>query len=304
MNIDILDNKLEYNESDLITKFGYFTKFFKEKLLIDLDLKILKKFGFVDEDNIYNKEAYLLMDNNPFTKLRINYCDKKNNTILNSNEYTGLSIIELFFLLFDIFKERYEHIKIDRHYKDIIDDLPRNAYLLSLAYSLLYKSWDSDKYFIVNYYNDLITFDFDIDFNSKFNITQKYDTENYEHEVNINLPLIQNLFVQLGYIRRISLDKKLIDDCYEELKYKPQFHITPTNGNIKLPARNYEPSYGYDERQVMDYLRSTNGQGATCQEISWFIHYDYRKVVKIIKKLLKEGYVTKSDNDIATKYYI
>lgn len=311
MDIEILNQKIEFNESDLDTKFSYFSKFFKEKILISLDLNVLKRFEFVDENNIYNKESYLLMDNNGITKLKINYCNKKENKIIESKEYLGLSIIEIYNLLFNIYKDKYEHIVYDRMYKDVFEDLPRIPYLLSLAYSILYKSWDSDKYFVINYYEDLIIFDFDIDVNSKFNVNKKYDEEYINDEININLPLIQNLFVQLGFIRYISTDIKEIDKIYndykekhDDYKYKPQFYITPIHGNIKLPSYYYKPSYGYDEIQVMDYLRSTNGLGATCKEIGWYIHYDYRKVMRIIKKLVKEGYVIKGDSDIATKYYI
>lgn len=299
MNKNILNEQIKFNDEDIETKFSYFSKYFKHKCLINLDKNILSRLNFINEDGFYNKEAFLLMNDNPFTLLNVNIYDK-NNKLIDNKGYASLSIIEILDHLYSIYKDKYEEVIIDRHYKDIKEELPRIPFLIVLVYSLIYKAWDSNKAFIIHFYDDLVRIEFDLDENSSFNNKSNYDDE----IISSPLTSITNLFIQLRNISTIWSDKNIIEEIYKGYKYKPMFNISKTKAIISLPSFNYEPSFTYDQNKIIDCLLKNGGIGLTCKEIGLEIHYSYRKVTRIIKKLVETGIVKKGEGLVATKYYL
>lgn len=300
MDKNILTEQIKFNDEDIETKFSYFYKYFKNKCLIELNKDILVRFNFINEDGFYNKEAFLLMDHNPFTMLNINIYDK-NKKLIDKRDYSSLSIIEIYDLLFSIYKDKYEEVIIDRQYKEIKEKLPRIAFLIILVYSLIYKTWDSNKAFIINFYDDFVKIEFDINENSSFNNEHECDDGEL---ICSPLSSITNLFIQLRHISTIWSDKSIINEIYKGYKYKPMFNISKTKAIIDIPAFNYYPSWSYDENKIIDCLLKKDGLGLTCKEIGLEIHYSYRKVTRIIKKLVETGYIKKGEGLVATKYYL
>ncbi len=299
MNKNILNEQIKFNDEDIETKFSYFSKYFKNKCLINLDKNILSRLNFINEDGFYNKEAFLLMNDNPFTLLNVNIYDK-NNKLIDNKDYASLSIIEILDHLYSIYKDKYEEVIIDRHYKDIKEELPRIPFLIILVYSLIYKAWDSNEAFIIHFYDDLVRIEFDLDENSSFNNKNNYDDE----IISSPLTSITNLFIQLHNISTIWSDKNIIEEIYKGYKYKPMFNISKTKAIINIPSFNYEPSFTYDQNKIIDCLLKNGGIGLTCKEIGLEIHYSYRKVTRIIKKLVETGIVKKGEGLVATKYYL
>lgn len=299
MDKNILKEQIKFNDEDIENKFSYFAKYFKNKCLIELNKDILVRFNFINEEGFYNREAFLLMDHNPFTMLNINIYDK-NKKLIDKRDCSSLSVIEIYDLLFSIYKDKYEEVIIDRQYKYIKEKLPRIPFLIILVYSLIYKTWDSNKAFIIHFYDDFVKIEFDIYENSSFINEHEYNGE----LICSPLSSITNLFIQLRNISTIWSDRNIINEIYKDYKYKPMLNISKTQAIINIPSFNYYPSWNYDENKIIDCLLKKGGLGLTCKEIGLEIHYSYRKVTRIIKKLVETGYIKKGEGLVATKYYL
>ena len=297
----ILEGKNMYFEElpyDGKLEFNYLRKVFKDNLDVELNDDIFKTLGLVDKNGNYNNAAAILADENNFSGIDIIKFGDNINEIMDRGTLEGKSIFEQYNFAFDYYNKNYVYELIDGPERKVIHKIPENAFREALANALIHRTWDDTPNIRISMLKNRITI------TSPGGLLSSVSKEEYLNGQVSKLrnPIIAHIFFRLKMIEMFGTGILRIKDLYKDLPVQPDFKIYDNSITVELPTIDSKLSVSKDEQIILDYLNK--GLIATSGDIVVGTGLSKDKVLRLLKKLINNGYVKVSGVGKATKYSI
>lgn len=246
----------------------------------------------------YNYGAELLADKNHFLGIDIARFGESINIILRRYIYEKESIISQYQKAMIAFEEQYEYEEIRGATRNRVERLPKEAFREAIANALVHRDWDSPGSIQVSMFDDYIRI------TSPGGLTDSMSEEDYLESAISRLrnPIIGNVFFRLRFIERYGTGVQRIIAAYQSSKRKPTFKVSDTSIEVVLPIFEQNlTGISEDAIKVYELIRRGVVKTSTLVEVSG---YGKTKIMKHIRELLAQGYITRMGSSRSTWYQV
>lgn len=264
----------------------------------ELNIDILKTLEMYSERNGYNHAAALLADQNSFKGIDMIRFGDSIDEIMDRTTLEGISVIEQFKNVVEMFRKYYEYEKIEGTSRISIEKIPEKAFREAIANALVHRQWDVNAFIRVSMYSDRI------EITSPGGLPAGISEEEYLNG-QISLlrnPILGNVFFRLKYIEKFGTGILRINHAYEHALMKPSYQIYDNSISVRLPIILAENKLTTEEQAVVEVLKKYSGLSR--KEIELKTGYRKDKVIRILNVLLEKNIIEKSGAGRGTKYSI
>ncbi len=289
--------ELKVDESDL--SFNYLFDSLKSKMnIVNPDDDILRTLGLMDANKTYNNAGLLLADKNNFSGIDIARFGNSLNEILYRETISGISILEQFDRVEEVFNTFYRLEKIEgmRRREEYL--IPIESFRETVANALVHRTWDIGAHIRIAMHPDRIEV-YSVG-GLPIGLKEKEYLDGYIS--NLRNPIIANVFFRLDIIESFGTGIRRIKDSYRDIDRKPVFKVSDNVIMTTLPTINAKVRLSLDEKAIVDALSS--GIYLASSELAENTGFNKSKVVRLLNSLLEKNYVAKEGSGRGTKYYL
>ena len=277
--------------------FDYLARCMRDKLGVEvMNSDILKTLMLLGVDNIYNRAALILSDQNDMRGIDIARFGESINIFLDRATLESGSLLKVFDEAIEVFEKYYSYEEVIGTERKKKYTVPPEAYKEALANAVVHRSWDIEARVRVSMFDDRI------EISSPGGLPYGLSEEEYLNgQVSVfRNPIISNVFFRLGIIENFRTGILRIKQAYEDTQAKPEFKVYENAIIVTLPTINQMIATTSDERIVVDYL-SGNRIGSS-SEISSAIGFSKSKTIQLLNSLVGKGLIAIEGRGRGTKY--
>ena len=182
-------------------QFNYLENKLIEKLnIVELNIDILKTLSLYSDKSGYNIAAELLSDNNSFMGIEYTQFGSDINTVVNHDSFSGLSMIEQFDRIINVFQQLYSYEIINDTQRNRVELIPSLAFREIVANAIVHRVLDIKTSIKVSFFPDFV------EVSSPGGLPSGISKEEYlRGQISIlRNPIFGNVFFRLGYIEKFG----------------------------------------------------------------------------------------------------
>lgn len=279
-------------------KFDYLGNKLIEKLNIEeLNIDILKTLSLYTDKSGYNIAAELLSDNNSFMGIEYIQFGSDINVIVNHGNFSGVSMIEQFEKIMNVFQQLYSFEVIKDAQRNLVELIPLQAFREIVANAIVHRVLDIKTSIKISFFPDYV------EVSSPGGLPSGISKEEYlRGQISIlRNPIFGNVFFRLGYIEKFGTGIRRIMKSYENSLRKPEFMFSDNSILVKLPKLSLEVSgLGKDESILLNIM--TNNMLYRRKELENESGFNKDKVVRLVNKLIEAGLIMRHGLGPEAKY--
>lgn len=279
-------------------QFNYLENKLIEKLNIEeLNIDILKTLSLFSDKSGYNIAAELLSDNNSFMGIEYTQFGSDINTVVNHDSFSGLSMIEQFDRIINVFQQLYSYEIINDTQRNRVELIPSLAFREIVANAIVHRVLDIKTSIKVSFFPDFV------EVSSPGGLPSGISKEEYlRGQISIlRNPIFGNVFFRLGYIEKFGTGIRRIMKSYENSIKKPYFTFSDNSIVVRLPELSMEiGGLSKDESILLNVM--TNNKLYKRKEIEDESGFNKDKVVRLLNKLIDAGLITRHGLGPKSKY--
>lgn len=279
-------------------QFNYLENKLIEKLnIVELNIDILKTLSLYSDKSGYNIAAELLSDNNSFMGIEYTQFRSDINTVVNHDSFSGLSMIEQFDRIINVFQQLYSYEIINDTQRNRVELIPSLAFREIVANAIVHRVLDIKTSIKVSFFPDFV------EVSSPGGLPSGISKEEYlRGQISIlRNPIFGNVFFRLGYIEKFGTGIRRIMKSYENSIRKPYFTFSDNSIVVRLPELSMEISgLSKDESILLNVM--TNNKLYKRKEIEDESGFNKDKVVRLLNKLIDAGLITRHGLGPESKY--
>lgn len=290
---------IDYEElpaEDQKLTFVFLEKKAKEEIGIEtLSRDVLKTLNLYSDTQGYNRAAELLADKNEYPGIDIARFGDDINTILKRKTIQHQSVLHELEKAISIFRDYYQYEEIKGIYRQNIELIPETAFREAVANGLMHRTWD------VNAQIRVLMFDDRVEITSPGGLPAGLSEEEYL-KGNVSVlrnPILGNIFYRLHLVEILGTSVRRIRESYRDSANKPEFEVLENSIKVTLPVMNVL-KLSKDEELVYKTLSKTIPRSSG--EITEAVPFGKSKTTTMLKKLVKNNYVTVVGRGRGTKY--
>lgn len=242
--------------------FNYLERKLKDLINIDtFNQDTLKILNLYNKNTGYNNAAYILSDNNSLISVDITKFGENINIIQKRLILNNMSILEIYDLTMEVFRDYYQYEKIEGSYRKKVELIPEKAFSKLIAITLIYRKWNVNDQIRISMFDDRILI-------SSPGLMDGISEEEYlSGRISmLRNPIISNVFYRLGIVEIFGTGIRRIIQSYENSIKKPLFNVSDNTIQITLPVINSNYKLDKDEKLIYDMLskiiyKSMNDKG-------------------------------------------
>jgi ATP-dependent DNA helicase RecG len=258
-----------------------------EKLNIEeLNIDILKTLSLYSDKSGYNIAAELLSDNNSFMGIEYIQVGSDINTVVNHDSFSGLSMIEQFDRIINVFQQLYSYEIIDDTQRNRVELIPSLAFREIVANAIIYRVLDIKTSIKISFFPDFV------EISSPGGLPSGMSKEEYLRGQILILrnPIFENVFFRLGYIEKFGTGIRRIMKSYENSIRKPYFTFSDNSIVVRLSGLLMDiGGLSKDESILLNIM--TNNRMYKRKEIEDESGFNKDKVVRLLNKLIDAGLI-------------
>ena len=270
-------------------QFNYLENKLIEKLnIVELNIDILKTLSLYSDKSGYNIAAELLSDNNSFIGIEYTQFGSDINTVVNHDSFSGLSMIEQFDRIINVFQQLYSYEIINDTQRNRVELIPSLAFREIVANAIVHQVLDIKTSIKVSFFPDFV------EVSSPGGLPSGISKEEYlRGQISIlRNPIFGNVFFRLGYIEKFGTGIRRIMKSYENSIRKPCFTFSDNSIVVRLPELSMEiGGLSKDESILLNVM--TNNKLYKRKEIEDESGFNKDKVVRLLNKLIDAGLITR-----------
>ena len=279
-------------------QFNYLENKLIEKLnIVELNIDILKTLSLYSDKSGYNIASELLSDNNSFMGIEYTQFGSDINTIVNHDSFSGLSMIEQFDRIINVFQQLYSYEIINDTQRNRVELIPSLAFREIVANAIVHQVLDIKTSIKVSFFPDFV------EVSSPGGLPSGISKEEYlRGQISIlRNPIFGNVFFRLGYIEKFGTGIRRIMKSYENSIRKPCFTFSDNSIVVRLPELSMEiGGLSKDESILLNVM--TNNKLYKRKEIEDESGFNKDKVVRLLNKLIDAGLITRHGLGPKSKY--
>ena len=279
-------------------QFNYLENKLIEKLnIVELNIDILKTLSLYSDKSGYNIAAELLSDNNSFMGIEYTQFRSDINTVDNHDSFSGLSMIEQFDRIINVFQQLYSYEIINDTQRNRVELIPSLAFREIVANAIVHRVLDIKTSIKVSFFPDFV------EVSSPGGLPSGISKEEYlRGQISIlRNPIFGNVFFRLGYIEKFGTGIRRIMKSYENSIRKPYFTFSDNSIVVRLPELSMEiGGLSKDESILLNVM--TNNKLYKRKEIEDESGFNKDKVVRLLNKLIDAGLITRHGLGPKSKY--
>lgn len=279
-------------------QFNYLENKLIEKLnIVELNIDILKTLSLYSDKSGYNIAAELLSDNNSFMGIEYTQFGSDINTVVNHDSFSGLSMIEQFDRIINVFQQLYSYEIINDTQRNRVELIPSLAFREIVANAIVHRVLDIKTSIKVSFFPDFV------EVSSPGGLPSGISKEEYlRGQISIlRNPIFGNVFFRLGYIEKFGTGIRRIMKSYENSIKKPYFTFSDNSIVVRLPELSMEiGGLSKDESILLNVM--TNNKLYKRKEIEDESGFNKDKVVRLLNKLIDAGLITRHGLGPKSKY--
>lgn len=279
-------------------QFNYLENKLIEKLnIVELNIDILKTLSLYSDKSGYNIASELLSDNNSFMGIEYTQFGSDINTIVNHDSFSGLSMIEQFDRIINVFQQLYSYEIINDTQRNRVELIPSLAFREIVANAIVHRVLDIKTSIKVSFFPDFV------EVSSPGGLPSGISKEEYlRGQISIlRNPIFGNVFFRLGYIEKFGTGIRRIMKSYENSIRKPCFTFSDNSIVVRLPELSMEiGGLSKDESILLNVM--TNNKLYKRKEIEDESGFNKDKVVRLLNKLIDAGLITRHGLGPKSKY--
>ena len=279
-------------------QFNYLENKLIEKLnIVELNIDILKTLSLYSDKSGYNIASELLSDNNSFMGIEYTQFGSDINTIVNHDSFSGLSMIEQFDRIINVFQQLYSYEIINDTQRNRVELIPSLAFREIVANAIVHRVLDIKTSIKVSFFPDFV------EVSSPGGLPSGISKEEYlRGQISIlRNPIFGNVFFRLGYIEKFGTGIRRIMKSYENSIRKPYFTFSDNSIVVRLPELSMEiGGLSKDESILLNVM--TNNKLYKRKEIEDESGFNKDKVVRLLNKLIDAGLITRHGLGPKSKY--
>src|SRR5690554_2110923 len=182
-------------------QFNYLENKLIEKLnIVELNIDILKTLSLYCDKSGYNIAAELLSDNNSFMGIEYTQFGSDINTVVNHDSFSGLSMIEQFDRIINVFQQLYSYEIINDTQRNRVELIPSLVFREIVANAIVHRVLDIKTSIKVSFFPDFV------EVSSPGGLPSGISKEEYlRGQISIlRNPIFGNVFFRLGYIEKFG----------------------------------------------------------------------------------------------------
>jgi len=256
---------------------------------------VFKTLELYTEVGGYNNAAALLADENSFSGIDIIRFGDSINIISDRETIEHISVLMQYDRAIEMYRKYYQYEEIKGSLRETIEKIPEEAFRESIANALVHRTWDVPSHIRVAMFEDRI------EIISPGGLPKGITEEEYlKGYVSIlRNPILGGVFFRLQMIERFGTGIQRINDAYRESDVNPIYEITMNTIKITLPVFRKSAGLSHDEQIIYDSLK---GRRMASSELAKITGFGKTKTVKLLKKMVSEGYIRKLGTGRGTKY--
>ncbi|MDO4479030.1 MAG: ATP-binding protein [Lachnospiraceae bacterium] len=268
----------------------------KEKLLLtDFSEDTLKTLELDKPGQGLNIAGELLADKNSFPGIDLMRFGDSISIILDRETFENESLLLQYDQAIETYRKYYQYEQIRGAIRNTVSLIPEEAFRESIANALVHRAWDVKAPINVAMFSDRI------EITSPGGLPKGISKEDYFKG---GLSLLRNriiatVFLRLGMIERFGTGIRRIIESYQNSERKPIFDISDSSIRISLPVILQKNDLSDDENKVYEFIKGRTVASSTIVEMTGF---GKNKVVKILKKLVEDGYIHTTGSGRGLKY--
>ena len=230
--------------------FNYLERKLKDLINIDtFNQDTLKILNLYNKNTGYNNAAYILSDNNSLISVDITKFGENINIIQKRLILNNMSILEIYDLTMEVFRDYYQYEKIEGSYRKKVELIPEKAFSKLIAITLIYRKWNVNDQIRISMFDDRILI-------SSPGLMDGISEEEYlSGRISmLRNPIISNVFYRLGIVEIFGTGIRRIIQSYENSIKKPLFNVSDNTIQITLPVINSNYKLDKDEKLIYDML--------------------------------------------------
>lgn len=281
------DLKFDYLENKLIKKLN----------IEELNIDILKTLSLYSDKSGYNIAAELLSDKNSFMGIEYIQFGSDINDIVNHDNFSGLSMIEQFDKIMNVFQQLYCYEVINDAQRNLVELIPLQAFREIVANAIVHQVLDIKTSIKISFFPDYV------EVSTPGGLPSGISKDEYlRGQISIlRNPIFGNVFSRLGYIEKFGTGIRRIMKSYENSLRKLEFMFSDNSMLVKLPKLSMEVSgLSKDESLLLNIM--TNNMLYKRKELENESGFNKDKVVRIVNKLIEAGLLLRHGLGPEAKY--
>ena len=194
-----------------------------------------------------------------------------------------------------MYRDYYQYEEINGSCRENVELIPETAFREAVANGLMHRTWDVDAQILV------LMFDDRIEVTWPGGLPAGLSEEEYL-KGNVSVlrnPRLGNIFYRLHLVEILGTGIRKIRESYRYSASKPDFEVLENSIKVTLPEMN-TLELSEDEELVYKALSKTIPRSSG--EITEAVPFGKSKTTTILKKLVKNNYVTVVGRGRGTKY--
>lgn len=252
-----------------------------------------------DRDNI-NIAGELLADKNSFSGTDIVRFGDSISIMLDREIHEHESVLLQYDEAVNMYRKYYQYDEIKSITRETVSLIPEDAFREAVANALVHRAWDISSDIRIGMYPEKI------EIISPGGLPKGVTEEEYlRGGISVlRNRILGNIFFRLNLIERFGTGIRRINEAYHYSEKKPVFDISENSIRISLPVVNTDNipnTLTEDENKIYRLLK---GYSMASSEIAERAAFGKTKTVKILKKLVEDGYVRSNGNGRGRKYSV
>lgn len=282
--------------SDL--SFATLESYFQKQVgVLKLNREILLTLWLINQAGKYTVAAELLADHNMYPGIDMVKFGQDTNVFLDRNSYEHYSILAQYESAIQKFRQYYIYEEIQGFQRYKHERIPESAFREAIANALVHRTWDVDAPIKV------AMFDNYLEITSPGGLPAGLSEDEFLH-ANISIlrnPILADVLLKLRIIERFGTGIHRIFQTYEKSYIKPTFTISSNIIQLRLPVLQINhPELTIDENSLLAAIAIN---GSSSSDLVNASHLGKTKVINMLNKLIKEGYVYKDGKGRSTRYH-
>ena len=269
----------------------------KDKLKItEFDEDILKTLELCDGDSNLNNAAALLSDSNHYKILDIVRFGGSIDEISERVVIENRSILSAYEEAIKVFIRYYRKEIITGARRETVEIIPEKAYREAVANAIVHRTWDVSQSIQIGMFKDRV------EITSPGGLPSNLSQEEFlRGRVSfLRNPIIAGVFARLGIIEKFGTGIRRINECYKEMRLKPEFGIFENSITLTLPTTDAVISLDSQEEEIEGLLKPNKIM--TRGEIEAASGMERTKVIRILNRLIENRIVERIGTGRGTKY--
>ena len=244
----------------------------------------------------YTIAGELLADKNSFHGVDMARFGESINVFLERNTVEHTSLLNYYNEALTMYRRYYQYSEIEGSTRKRYERIPETAFREAIANALVHRAWDIPAHTKISMFDDYI------EIVSPGGLPKGLGKNQYlEGQISIlRNPIIGNVFFRLEIIERYGTGIQRIQEAYKSSVKKPQFDISNNSIKIILPVieKNID-KLTVDEKKIYKALQF---KALSSGKIVEHTGFGKTKVLQIINKLVKSGFLRKQGSGRSTTY--